>query len=362
MRAYKHAIRGVIIALACVIVPQSAFAYTEFTWDGTNLPDIGTGSNCLIIMEDQSMGTPPNVSGTNYPFSGTGYINNSGGVNCDGGTVGSSTSIPYPTYPDGVYVMEWGANALFPFTALYWSYVNVISGVVDFYVAPTVDGITSTIEPTADTFFINNPVPFQGLYNNGITGAYDQIQFDLTNTTQAFQMSIIKPTTLVSGTDIPYSFEYALPLQGTWEYNARLWDTANATGTAWFIGNSFMLGTTTTATSTPVSNAPEIECSTFDFLCYLKKAFVWLIYPTESVKESFDGFISTIQTKPPVGYFNLLRDNLNGINASSTPAVTVTIPASIKNVFFTPFDIAIAGILWFFFAIHFYKRLKDITL
>lgn len=357
MRAYKYAIRGVLIALACVIVPQSVYAVQSITTNTTlsqfeGLPT--TGSDGIVLCEDITNSVLGSGTRYNYP----------------------NATITWGVFPPASYtgyyarVLAGASQATLNtacttnnYTNYNYSYLLYSNGTTWVeYTTPPVDGITTTIEPTADTFFVNNPVPFQGLYNNGITGAYDQIQFDLTNTTQAFQMAITKPTTLVSGTDILYSFEQALPLQGTWDYNVRLWDTANATGTSWFIGNSFMLGTTTTATTTPVFNAPDLECSTFDLTCYIKKAFIWLIYPTESVKESFDSFITTIQSKPPVGYFNLLRDNLQGINASSTPAVTVTIPASIKSVFFTPFDIAIAGILWFFFGIHFYKRLKDITL
>lgn len=222
------------------------------------------------------------------------------------------------------------------------------------------DGITSTTNPASMTY-VNNPVPFSGTYNNGLQGAYDQIVFDLNNTTQSFQSSIVKPTIPISQVGLEYDFSQNLPLEGNYTYNVRLWDSVNATGTPWFAGNNFSLGTTT-ATTTPIFNAPELECNTFDLACYIKKAFIWLLYPTESLVESYNGFLTTIQAKPPIGYFTLLADNLNGLNASSTPLVNVTIPAHLKTYFFSPFDTGIASILWFFFAINFYRRLKHITI
>lgn len=227
-------------------------------------------------------------------------------------------------------------------------------------VAPEIDGITATTLPASATY-LNNPITFSGTYNNGQQGAYDQIVFDLSNTTQSFQSVIVKPTIPISQVGLEYDFSQNLPLEGNYTYNVRLWDSANATGTAWFAGNNFALATTT-ASSTPVFNAPALVCDTWDLACYIKKAFIWLLYPTESLVTSYDGFLTTIQSKPPIGYFTLLVGNLNGLNASSTPLVDVTIPAHLKTYFFNPFDTGIASILWFFFAINFYRRLKHITI
>lgn len=107
---------------------------------------------------------------------------------------------------------------------------------------------------------------------------------------------------------------------------------------------------------------PEYECGITSITGCIKNAGIWLFYPTQDLLNSFYNLKSLIEVKPPVGYFTMVKNSIGGINATSTKNYNVTIPASIKNYIFTPFDIAIGGILWYMFAFSFYKRLKYITL
>jgi len=95
--------------------------------------------------------------------------------------------------------------------------------------------------------------------------------------------------------------------------------------------------------------------------CFMNGLAV-MFYPSQSAFNNFNSFVDLIKTKPPVGYFYVVKNNLDDLNATSISAFTVTIPSHIKEYLFTPFDVGIGGILWFFFAINFYKRLKHITI
>jgi hypothetical protein len=94
--------------------------------------------------------------------------------------------------------------------------------------------------------------------------------------------------------------------------------------------------------------------------CFMNGLAV-MFYPSQQAFNNFNSFVDLIKTKPPVGYFYVVKNNLNNLTSTSTSAFTVTIPNHIKEYLFTPFDVGIGGILWFFFAINFYKRLKHIT-
>jgi hypothetical protein len=94
--------------------------------------------------------------------------------------------------------------------------------------------------------------------------------------------------------------------------------------------------------------------------CFMNGLAV-MFYPSQQAFNNFNSFVDLIKTKPPVGYFYVVKNNLNNLTSTSTSAFTVTIPSHIKEYLFTPFDVGIGGILWFFFAINFYKRLKHIT-
>jgi len=314
------------------------------TYNATTTNIGGSGGSCVYFASS----TPDLVS----------YVNGSG--------TNGTTDIPYMysiyhggVAPVGDYWIGWTSSDWVGYK--YARFHKDGAGVWTNTYVPPVDGITSTTDPTSMTYS-QNPITFSGTYNNGQQIGYDEIIFDITNTTEGFEQSIIKPTTLSSATGIAYNFNQNLPLQGNYTYNVRLWSTMSATGTPWFTGNPFSLGTTTATSTAPIFGTTTLVCSTWDLTCYVEKAFIWLLFPTDSLVSSYQGFLTTIQSKPPIGYFTLLMTNLNGLNASSTPIVVVTIPAQIKSIFFSPFDIAIGSILWLFFAVNFYRRLKHIQL
>jgi hypothetical protein len=117
-------------------------------------------------------------------------------------------------------------------------------------------------------------------------------------------------------------------------------------------------------TSNPRSLAlyPEYECGITSLTGCFKNAIIWAFYPTQETLDNWTSLLTTIQSKAPVGYFYMARDNVGGLSATSTKAFSVAIPSSLKTYVFNPFDTAIAAILWFFFIFNFYKRLKIITI
>jgi len=117
-----------------------------------------------------------------------------------------------------------------------------------------------------------------------------------------------------------------------------------------------------TSTLQGLLNYPEYECSITSLTGCFKNAMIYLFYPTADTITNYYHLIDLIKSKPPAGYFYLIKSNLNNLSATSTAAFSVTIPASLKNYIFIPFDASIAAILWFYFIINFYKRLKHITI
>lgn len=105
----------------------------------------------------------------------------------------------------------------------------------------------------------------------------------------------------------------------------------------------------------------QAECSITNLGGCFVNGLATMFYPSQGALNNFNTFVELIKTKPPIGYFYVVKNNLNNLSSTSTSAFTVTIPSHIKQYLFTPFDVAIGSILWFFFAINFYKRLKHIT-
>lgn len=117
-----------------------------------------------------------------------------------------------------------------------------------------------------------------------------------------------------------------------------------------------------TATLQALLNYPEYECSITSLTGCFKNALIFLFYPTADTIVNYYKLLDLVQSKPPVGYFTLVKSNINNLSATSTKAFNVVIPSSLKTYIFSPFDIGIGAILWFFFIMNFYKRLKHITI
>lgn len=116
------------------------------------------------------------------------------------------------------------------------------------------------------------------------------------------------------------------------------------------------------ASTTALFAYPEYECGLTSMIGCIKNALIWAFYPTEDTITNYNSFLALIQEKPPIGYFTVVKNNLNNLNATSTSAFSVVLPYSLKHYIFDPFDVGLASILWFFFIFNFYKRLKHITI
>jgi len=117
------------------------------------------------------------------------------------------------------------------------------------------------------------------------------------------------------------------------------------------------------STATTSITACSINWSTIlDLPTCLTQIGTYLIVPQQSTWVKFNGLISTIQQKPPVGYFTIISSSLGGINASSTATVSIVIPGHIKQYLFNPLDLGLGAIMWFYYLSFFYRRIKHITI
>lgn len=236
------------------------------------------------------------------------------------------------------------------------------SGTCGTFTTPS-DGIVTPNEPTPNSVYLYNPVPFNGTYNNGIDNFYNLVQVQATSTALTLPLTFQYFLATSTGSSLTYSItDYNLPVEGMYGYQIRLMDTINSVQTPWVYGGSFGLATTTTATIDEYVTPVATTCSTFDFFCHLKKFGIWALFPSEGLINSYTSLLETIQSKPPIGYFTIVKNSITGLNASSTPEVEIVIPTQLKTIFFDPIDVALGSILWAAFAFLFYKRLKHITI
>jgi len=146
-------------------------------------------------------------------------------------------------------------------------------------------------EPDPADFFLNNPIVFSGTYTNG--GNYNQLQLELVHSQYAGSINVPGISLpQIAGENIAWNTSRNLPFGGEYTLRARLWDSFNATGTAYTSPRSFTLISSSTVSTTTQSNLPgdatPLDCSTFDVGCYIKNAFMWAFFPSDDTISQFE--------------------------------------------------------------------------
>jgi hypothetical protein len=274
-------------------------------------------------------------------------------------------------------------------------YLSITPNLIDYYYAIFVynSGVISLIFDNSthfDTFTYStttNIARVTGYWNaTSTTGITEQLEFHqfsemlgiesfksvTATTTGLFDLSFLflsLPTPATATTTAPFVADTTL--------FAKIYQYDNNYATDQFSGifdsryKTLLVATSTTistltglylGSTTDIFAYPEYECSISSITGCFKNALIWAFYPTKSGVEQYYSFINLIESKAPIGYFFVARNSIQGLNATSTSAVNIVIPSSLKQYIFTPFDVGIAGILWAFFLFNFYKRLKFITI
>jgi len=89
----------------------------------------------------------------------------------------------------------------------------------------------------------------------------------------------------------------------------------------------------------------------------LCRVITYLFVPTETSLNKFTQLKDIIANKPPFGYFTSVKNYLNNLNATSTPAFTFAEMGAINLSIFQPLKTGLTWILWIFFAFWVIKRI-----
>lgn len=88
----------------------------------------------------------------------------------------------------------------------------------------------------------------------------------------------------------------------------------------------------------------------------LCRVISYLFYPSQESLTQFSNLKDMVATKPPFGYFTSIKNYLNTLSSTTTPAFVLT--AEIENItIFDTLKTALAWILWLFFAFWVIKRI-----
>jgi hypothetical protein len=214
--------------------------------------------------------------------------------------------------------------------------------------------------------------------NNGLSSfsAVDLGFSDFQMSSQKGSVEFILPTSgyfdVSTTTSITAIGRYTMTTSITAPYLWIFSKTLTSTSTSFTVATSTTFDNLQTGARTEVqelinastqSDACQIDwTSLFSLPKCLVQMGLNLFIPTSQTWDKFYALIDLVEQKPPVGYFTVVVASISGVSASSTPAFSLTIPAHLKQYIFDPFDIGIGAILWFYFLIHFYRRLKHITI
>lgn len=208
------------------------------------------------------------------------------------------------------------------------------------------------------------------------TASYNpRIEIDLTGIDNTYSASFFFPsasTRLATSGDQTFTATTSFTDNGIYSMVSKIripafdqypGETLNSTSTIFGVGSSSISALQAASASSSIAQHPVANCSITDLTGCVQNALVYLFWPNRSSINLFSLFKDLLYQKAPIGYFAQVQRALSSISSSSTPAIVGwSIPAGILSNFFTPLRTAIAGILWFFFLVHFYHRVKSLNL
>lgn len=109
------------------------------------------------------------------------------------------------------------------------------------------------------------------------------------------------------------------------------------------------------------TQTPTADCSISNIGGCLINALTYVFIPSSESFSQFTGVWDSVSSKPPFGYITSTIDVFEGIDATTTPAFTFgTIP--FMDTIFTPFRTLLVSLLWFIYAVWFYRKVTKINI
>jgi len=245
----------------------------------------------------------------------------------------------------------------------FWDGLLVLdSSFVPVYVPDSI----AVIYPTPALVTASTTVEFNIEYSN-YNSDYDTLDLEIFDTL-GNKVGGFTEETLSTGDNLYYSFSGVA--SSTYRYSAYMVDENLEENTTSFLFSSgdqeyFSLLSEDAVFSAIFASSTEPEtreCSISDLSGCMYNALIWAFYPSSTTFQKYLGLKNTIMEKAPLGYFVLTRNELLGINASSTSAFSINISGGLSEYLFNPLDLGLSAILIFFFIVQIYKFLKTAQL
>jgi len=296
-----------------------------------------------------------------------------------------------PNFPQNVDLesyKQWGVNWYDIWTGDVWVSNNAYNPTAgDYFILYRYgDNNWKSIAPSTVTRIDNftystttQKFNIQGYFSATSSNIYDYLSItsynDLYGTQLLYGLSAYATSTNLFNIDIPFTIYTATttgtttaPININTEVIANISSINNLTYDITNLASSTLYFTASTNGSVPLNNIndifnyPEQSCSITNIIGCIKNAIVWAFWPTKASFTQFYAFQDNLRTKAPTGYFYVVRDNLLGLSTTTTPTFNIVLPVWLKNQLFNPIDLAVAGLLWFYYAVFLYKRIKHIDL
>lgn len=331
------------------------------------------------------------TSWNNREFNNTGTIAASAGptwVASSGGYGGWST---YPSGTATLNASKWysvatyiagGMDGILQFygssTALgsYGYYLTSDGTVINTDYTTRIASLTPADGTTAGSTSVSISV---GYYVNSAANpnGYDTVGYSLYNIDTGYTQAAYATSTITTNTLGAFTQTLTLRSGGAYQLQAFLLNStngnetfsgasatgANNLGVSQFavvsnplpgmIGTSTLAGTYSLATST---------CSIANISGCFQNAIVWALYPSQSSLTAVAQGGAAIKNKPPFGYLFVNIAAIQALNASGTPPVALAASAPITTYIFHPIDVGLGSLMFFFFGVWFFLRVRNIAL
>lgn len=191
-------------------------------------------------------------------------------------------------------------------------------------------------------------------------------------TTRIVQINSPLNGAILGGNTVNFSFDYYFNSASSTYTTAGIQLTDNTSGQSLIAppfaaiisdGESTYTATSTLTFGHSYSWTPELDGGTSTPLLGTTYTFTLSNNTaTTTVPDFFSGLWGAIQNNPPFAFIFQIRNQLLNLNASSTPAVDLNLAQFEIDSIFHPFDLALASVIYFVFAVWLFKRAQHLDL
>lgn len=216
----------------------------------------------------------------------------------------------------------------------------------------------TTTASTSVNFFIE-------YFYNSTSGIFNEVGYEVYRLDDNFSLARRVGFTINEGQNA-ISTSFSFPINGAYQWRAFMKNSTNnsalysAFTTFYTVSNPYpsLIGVDIGSTFALATST----CSFSNITGCFQNALIFAFYPSQESINNFITLKNEISQKPPFGYVTAITSQLSALSGTASSTFVLQLEPNIRDNIITPARTATASILFLFFGVWFYNRVRKIDI